>query len=525
MAQLFAGWDVSTQSTKLLVIDADSRQIIFNEAINFDADLPHYNTKDGAIQGLEEGASESDPNMWIEAMNILLKKLADSTVNQRDILVMSVSGQQHGLVSLDKDGNLSRTRSKLWNDFSTQEECDILTEKLGGLDNMVKEVSNSQRTGYTAAKIFHIYRHERDIYEKTETFFLVHNYINYYLTGGTDGGVKVMEPGDTSGTALYNIETGQWSDVVINAIDPGLKAKLAPVQPSTKSIGKISARLVEQYGLNPECRIDAGTGDNMYGAVGTGNVKEGIVTISLGTSGTAYTFLKKPFVDPTGEIAAFCDSTGHYLPLLCVSNLANGYNEILKINDIPHQEFTELVNQSPVGNNGRIVVPWYVGERTPDVPNGAPVYFGFGLSDLAQQAVVCRGVLEGHLLNLYDGFKRMPVKPSEIRLTGGISRSVAWREAIANMFNAETVAVEGEGAAMGAALHALWVYQMEQGKDITLEEVVEPYIVLDESTRVKPNPQDVAAYQTLSREFSALSARLRNHPTEDDPFRLRKELV
>ena len=102
----------------------------------------------------------------------------------------------------------------------------------------------------------------------------------------------------------------------------------------------------------------------------------------------------------------------------------------------------------------------------------------------------------------------------------------AWREAIANIFNAETVAVEGEGAAIGAALHALWAYHMEHGKDLSLEDVVEPYVKLDESTRIKPNEQDVATYQTLIKEFSALSARLRNQQTEeDDPFRLRKEFV
>jgi xylulokinase len=277
--------------------------------------------------------------------------------------------------------------------------------------------------------------------------------------------------------------------------------------------------------LNPECAIDAGAGDNMYGAVGTGNVKEGIVTISLGTSGTAFTFLKQPFVDPTGEIAGFCDSTGHYLPLLCVSNLANGYNEILKLYNLSHPDFTELVKRAPVGNNGRLIVPWYEGERTPDVPNGSPCYFGFSLNDLSKPEVVCRGVLEGHLLNLYDGFRRMPVKPSEIRLTGGISRSVAWRTAIANIFNAETVAVEGEGAAMGAALHALWVYRMEHGQKISLEEVVQPYIKLDETTRITPNANDVATYQSVIQEFSALSSRLRNYPTEADPFRLRKTLI
>ena len=523
--QLFAGWDVSTQSTKLLVINVETREIVFNAALNYDSDLSHYTTKDGAVQGLEAGASESDPQMWIEAVNLLLQRLQDSDVQQYDIAAMSVSGQQHGLVALDRAGNLSRPRSKLWNDFATQEECDILTRKLGGVDVMVAEVSNSQRTGYTAAKIFHMYRHERDLYDNTATFFLVHNYVNYYLTGGPDGGVKVMEPGDTSGSALYNIVTQSWSDAVINAIDPGLRGKLAPVKASTESIGTIALALAEQYGLNPACRIDAGAGDNMYGAVGTGNIKEGIVTISLGTSGTAYTFLKEPFVDPTGEIAGFCDSTGHYLPLLCVSNLANGYNEILNLYGISHQAFTELVKQVPVGNNGRLIVPWYVGERTPDVPNGSPTYFGFSLADLNNKAAVCRGILEGHLLNLYDGFQRMPVKPSEIRLTGGISQSVAWRETIANIFDAETVSVEGEGAALGAALHAAWVYQKEQGREMTLEEVVEPYITLDESTRVAPQAEHVATYRALMREFSALSARLRNYRTDDDPFLLRKDLL
>ena len=132
-----------------------------------------------------------------------------------------------------------------------------------------------------------------------------------------------------------------------------------------------------------------------------------------------------------------------------MSNLANGYNDILKIYGISHKEFIDIVKQSPAGNNGRIIVPWYVGERTPDVPFGTPIYFGFGLAELTQKELICRGVMEGHLLNLYDGFKRMPVKPSEIRLTGGISQSIAWREAIANIFNAETVAVQGEGRSNG----------------------------------------------------------------------------
>ena len=519
MKSLFAGLDVSTQSCKLVVIDYDAKKIVFVDSVNYDTDLPKYKTKNGVMQKQPEGVSESDPAMWIEAVNMVFTKAVKAKIPMDAIQSISVSGQQHGLVSIDKDGNLTRQRSKLWNDFSTLEECQILTKKAGGLDAMVEEVGNSQRTGYTAAKIFHMKRNEPEAFKKTATFFLVHNYINFYLTGG----VRVMEPGDTSGMALWNPKTGKWSDKVMNAIDPSLKSKLPEIKPSDESIGKISSDLVSKFGFSPDCDIDAGTGDNMYGAIGTGNVTPGIVTISLGTSGTAYTFMEKPYVDPTGEIAAFCDSTGHYLPLLCVSNLANGYNDILKIYNISHEDFNKIARKTPPGNKGKILIPWYVGERTPDVPQAAPVYFGFGLDDFTQENL-CRAVLEGHLLNLYTGFQRMPVKVKEIRLTGGLSQSPVWCQTIADIFNAETLPVKGEGAALGAALHAAYVWMKENGKKVSIAKVVEPFVILEEKRRKKPIAENVAVYKKQAEVFNALSQRVRGEQG-GDPFALRMGMM
>jgi xylulokinase len=520
MNSLYAGLDVSTQSCKLVVIDTDSNAVVFVNAVNYDDDLPQYKTLNGVTQGLPKGASESQPQMWIEAIEGVFTKLKSSRLPIEKIKCISVSGQQHGLVSLDDGGNLTRHRSKLWNDFATLEECEILTEKIGGLSAVVEEVGNSQRTGYTAAKIFHMVRNEPDLYAKSSTFFLVHNYINFYLTDG----VRVMEPGDLSGMALWNPKTGKWSRRVLDAIAPDLHQKLPPVQPSDVSIGAISKALVSRFGFSPECKIDAGCGDNMYGAVGTGNVREGIVTISLGTSGTAYCFMNQPFVDPTGEIAAFCDSTGHYLPLLCVSNLANGYDALLDQYQIDHPEFNRIVKKTLAGNEGRLLVPWYVGERTPDVPQAAPVYFGFGLSEFTKENL-CRAVLEGHILNLYDGFRRMPVAVDEIRLTGGLAKSDAWCQTIADVFEAETIPVEGEGAALGAALHAAWVWKKENGESVSLEDLTRPFVVLQEARRKKPIPQHVEAYRVQKRVFSAISARLRGAQTTDDPFALRMAMI
>ena len=520
MDGLYAGLDVSTQSTKLVVVDLGSSSVVFVDVVNYDTDLPQYRTKNGVRQDQPEGVSESDPLMWIEAVDTVFFNLKKSDVPVEQIRCISVSGQQHGLVSIDADGNLTRPVSKLWNDFSTLEECQIMTDKIGGDESMINEVGNTQRTGYTAAKIFHMVRHEPENYAKTATLFLVHNYINFYLTGG----VRAMEPGDGSGMALWHPGTRQWSKSVIEGIAADLASKLPEILPSDQSIGTISSDLSRRFGFDANCKIDAGSGDNMYGAVGTGNVEPGIVTISLGTSGTAYTMMPEPYIDPKGEIAAFCDSTGHWLPLLCVSNLANGYNEILKTGDIGHDQFNAIVSQVPAGNEGRILIPWYVGERTPDVPKASPVYFGFGLDDFTQEKL-CRAVVEGHILNLYDGFRRMPVEAREIRLTGGLSKSAVWCQTIADIFETEVVPVEGEGAAVGAALHAAWVWQKENenGSDMPLSELVAPFVIFDETRRTKPDGKNVAIHRKQKDLFTALSARIRG-VGGGDPFVLRSEM-
>jgi xylulokinase len=503
---VFAGLDVSTQSCKIVLINQEKKEILYVDSINYDKDLQEYNTQNGVNKNKGTGVSESDPLMWLKAVEKIFAKLKKNNFPMKDIKCLSVSGQQHGLVALDKDGKLARLTSKLWNDFSAQEECDLLTEKCGGLQQMISEVGNAQLTGFTAAKIFHMFRHEPKNYHRTKTFFLVHNYINWYLSGG----VIAMEPGDTSGFALWHPGKRKWSSKVIEMIDNSLQEKFPAVTSSTQTIGNISKQLVERYGFDPQCEIDAGSGDNMYGAIGTGNIREGIVTVSLGTSGTAYTFLKEPYIDPTGEIAAFCDSTGFYLPLMCVTNLANGYDAILEQHNISHGDFNSLIKKTEPGNNGRLLIPWYEGERTPNVANASPVYLGFGLDDFTP-TILSRAILEGHIQNLYAGFKRLPVQPKEIRLTGGLSQSETWCQTIADIFNTKTVPVEGEGAALGAALHAAWVWNNEHNKKKTLSEIVEPFIKFNNSLRRQPNPQARKTYDLQSNLFQTFSKILRSN--------------
>ncbi|MHA1728718.1 MAG: xylulokinase [Promethearchaeota archaeon] len=515
--ELFVGLDISTPRSKLLVINYETKKTIFLDNVNYDNDLPHYNTENGIIKNAGFGVSESNPHMWIEAIHILFSRLKKEMSDLiKYIKMISVSGQQHGLVTITADGELSRPYSKLWNDFSTGEECEILTSIIDGPENMIKEIGNTQRTGYTAPKILHMVRNESDNYKNTDIIFLVHNYINWILTGGKKTGISVMEAGDVSGSALWNPITRDWSKSVINAISPDLIEKLPPVKNSREPIGVIGDEFVNKYGFSKDCMIASGSGDNMMGAIGTGNYKEGIVTISLGTSGTAYTFMKEAYVDPDGEIACFCDATGYYLSLLCISNLSNGYETILKQYNIDHEEFNEVVKKTYPGNNGKILCPWYEGERTPDLPEAVPIYFGFELNDFTKENL-CRAVLEGHIMNLYEGFLKLPVKPVEIRLTGGISKSEIWKYTIANIFNCEVVPVLSEGVALGAALHAAWTYDKEK----TINEIADPFILIDEKLRIKPNPKLVQIYNDFKPIYLSVSKRIRGISSEN-PFKLYK---
>lgn len=523
MGDLFAGLDVSTQGCKLVVVDPDAGHPVYVARVDYDRDLPSYRTAGGIIQGLGPGVSESDPRMWIEAVERVLDAMASSGVAVVDIRCISVAGQQHGLVALASDGSLARPRCKLWNDFSTRVECDFLTESVGGAEAMIHEVGNTQRTGYTASKILHMKRHEPEAYARSAVLFLVHNFVNWYLTGGPRGGVAVMEPGDASGMALWHPGSARWSSRVVNAIDPDLSSKLPPVLPSDRTIGTVAPSLADRFGLPRDCRVDAGSGDNMYGAIGTGNVRPGIVTVSLGTSGTAYTLLEEPFIDPTGEVAAFRDSTGLHLPLVCVSNMANGYDALRQRLGISHAEFDDLVARTPPGNLGRVILPWFQGERTPDLPHAAPVFFGFGLDDFSPEALA-RAMVEGHVLNLHDGFLRLPAEPEEIRVTGGLSGSRAWCQTLADVFQAEAVPVVGEGAALGAALHAAWVWYREEGRPRALDELVEGLVLLDEEKRRRPDDRHVEANMVLRTLYRALSHNLRGDPDED-VFVLRERLL
>jgi xylulokinase len=270
--------------------------------------------------------------------------------------------------------------------------------------------------------------------------------------------------------------------------------------------------LAERYGFPADVVVSAGGGDNMMGAIGTGNVTAGVVTASFGTSGTIYAFAKKPIIDPEGEIAAFCSSTGGWLPLLCTMNVTTVTELARSLFGFDHAALDAAVASTPAGAGGLVLLPYLAGERTPNVPDGSGALVGLTQKTF-NSASLARAAMEGATMGMNYGLRRLAalgVKAKEIRVTGGGAKSSAWRQIMADVFGVPVVAmVEDEGAALGGALQAAWCVARREGRNVKISEFTGGIVEVNASTRCEPIRANVARYRELQAVQDKLSLALR----------------
>jgi xylulokinase len=336
---------------------------------------------------------------------------------------------------------------------------------------------------------------------------LPHDYLNFWLTGN-----KVMEFGDASGTALLDVKKRQWSRAVLQAIDSGLERVLPPLAASDQPAGTLQESTARELGLSEKVLVSAGGGDNMMGAIGTGNTVEGIVTASFGTSGTIYACAERPVIDREGEIAAFCDSTNRWLPLLCTMNATVATEMVRTDFKMTHEQFADEAAKAPAGSGGLMLLPYLEGERTPNVPNGTGVWFGANQKTFAAPHFA-RAAMEGVTMGMNYGLRRLRqlgVKPRQIRVTGGGAKSKLWRQIMADVFDAEVVTVKvSEGAAYGAALQAFWCWRLHRGERVKISDITGQFVHLNKAEAAHPEKADVSVYRDLQIMQDELSLALR----------------
>lgn len=497
MSDLFIGIDSGTQGTKTVIFDAASGEIIAESRATYPL-----------IEGLG-GRKEQDPERWLDAVFATIKDvLAQDGVEAQHVRGIGVSGQQHGMVALDAQDRVIRP-AKLWCDTETTAEADALTEKLGGLQRTIERIGNAIAVGYTASKILWLQQHEPHNYDKIATILLPHDYINFRLTGE-----KKAEYGDASGTAYFDIRTRRYADAVLKAIDASgnLRQALPPLIAADEPVGTLLPQVAQKLGLNAEVVVSSGGGDNMMAAIGTGNVTPGVVTASLGTSGTIYSFSEHPVVDANGELAAFCSSDGHWLPLACTMNVTVATELTRNLFGYDVAELNRRAEQAPVGAEGVLLLPYFNGERTPPLPNATATLAGLtAMNDTPEN--ICRAAMEGATFGMryaLEVLQRNGIEPDEIRLVGGGSKSALWRQVVADIFGYPVVCPkEQEAGALGAALQALWCYRRAvQGEKVALPEITEHYVALDENTRKEPNNERSAFYKALYGRYTRLNATL-----------------
>ncbi|UJF18489.1 xylulokinase [Vibrio sp. SS-MA-C1-2] len=484
---MYIGIDCGTQGSKVVICDSKTKKII---ATGYET----YPLKQSST-----GKREQNPSDWINGIKkAYFSALETSGIDPKEIKAIGVSGQQHGLVLLNSDDQVLYP-AKLWCDTETQTECDDIIQAIGGADKYIQEVGLDLQVGYTASKLLWIRKNKPDVYAKINKIMLPHDYINYWLTG-----IFCTEPGDASGTGYFNIQERNYSQHIINIIAPELDidTHFPKIISSLASLGKIRSELTKELGLNTKVIVSAGGGDNMMGAIGTGNITDGVSTVSLGTSGTIYCFSSKPFnvQDESTGIAAFCSSTDGWLPLICTMNATSATTLMLDTLNADIEQLTDAIQNSPIGANGLMVIPFFNGERVPKLPNASASILGLTSTNFTQQNLL-KATVEGVSMTLRYGIellKKSGLELNQIRLIGGGAKNPLWRQVIADITNIEVICpVEEEAAALGAAIQAMYAYNPE----INLETLCDDWVTLNESTKVKPILEHVEKYSIVYEKY------------------------
>ncbi|MCB0090035.1 MAG: xylulokinase [Caldilineaceae bacterium] len=486
----FLGIDSSTTATKALLVD-ERGHVVAVAATEYPFETP------------QPLWSEQDPALWWRgAVESIRQVLAQSGVNPTNVVSVGLTGQMHGLVLLDEHGAVLRP-AILWNDQRTGAQCDEIRQRLGKA-NLIRLTGNDALTGFTAPKILWVRDNEPEIYARVRHVLLPKDYVRYQLTGqyGAD-------KAGAAGTLLLNLQSRDWSREVLDGLEIP-SDWLPPTHEGPQVTGEISAEAAEATGLKAGTPVVGGGGDQAAQAVGVGAVQEGIVALTLGTSGVVFATVNEPFVEPEGRLHAFCHSVPNRWHLMGVMLSAAGSLRWYRDTLAPELSFDDLLAPAAhiaPGSEGLLFLPYLTGERTPHpdpLARGAFV----GLTVRHTQPHMTRAVLEGVAFGLRDSFELMKSAGlsaiEQVRVSGGGARSPLWRQILADVLNSELVTINTtEGAAYGAALLA----GVGAGHWVDVDAACRSAIQITGST--KPGA-DVAQYEKAYQAYGQLYPALKN---------------
>ena len=425
---LVAGVDSSTQSVKIVVCDLETGAVVrTGRAAHPDGTEVSASAWLAAYQeatGVQEGTGDPALLDGVEAL--------------------AVGGQQHGMVTLDENGELVRD-ALLWNDNRSARDAADLISELGGPTVWADAVGSVPVASMTVSKIRWLARAEPDNAARTAAVVLPHDWLSWQIGGRSFA--PTTDRGDASGTCYFDATSNRYRDDLVQ-LAVGHDLELPRVADPSEVIGYTPAGIA----------IAPGTGDNMAGALGLG-VAAGAAVVSVGTSGTAFTKSYQQTHEPTGTVAGFADATGEFLPLVCTLNGARNLVATSQVLGVTLAELSELALSAQPGSQGVTFVPYLEGERTPPLPDARGQLVGLTLANLTP-ANIARATIEGVLWSLAYGVEVLREQTGEISsitLTGGASQSEAVRQIAPAVFGLPVMVTDTfESVAVGAARQAAW---------------------------------------------------------------------
>ena len=435
------GLDISTTATKAVLIDPTGTVAAIGMA-------------EYGVSRPQPLWSEQGPALWWDAACTAIRQaLQAAGASGDDVAAVGLTGQMHGLVLLDAAGEVLRP-AILWNDQRTAAECDLI-RRVVGRERLIRITGNDALAGFTAPKIVWVRDHEPGTWGRIARVLLPKDYVRFRLTDGF-----AVDKADGAGTILFDLAARDWSAELLSAlqIDP---AWLPRTYEGPEITGVISSPAALATGLRAGTPVVAGGGDQAANAVGVGATGEGVVALSLGTSGVVFAATETPAFDPDGRVHAFCHAVPGRWHMMSVMLSAAGSLRWFRDALAPGVPFDDLVAAAaaiPAGSDGLLFLPYLTGERSPHpdpLARGAFV----GLTVDHDRRHMTRAVLEGVAFGLRDGLDLMVAAglapPTQIRASGGGIASLLWRQILADVLGAQIATVTTtEGAAYGAGLLA-----------------------------------------------------------------------
>ena len=515
---LYVGLDCSTQSLSAVVIAVEGarRDVVFERSLDFDREFPGYGTTNGVLPSRDPLVARSSPLLWAEALDRLMAIVArESGLDLSAIAAIAGSAQQHGSVYLDEtagatlagldatrplveqiSGMFTRPGAPIWMDASTGPECQAITARVGGAAALARLTGSAAAARFTGPQIRKFAAENPAAYARTAKIHLVSSYLASLLAGRH----APVEPGDAAGMNLMDLRTRAWSPPALDATAPGLAAKLPPIVPSGTVVGPLAPYWTRRYGL-PAARVVTFSGDNPCSLIGTGLVRAGRVGISLGTSDTLFGPLAEPSFDPEGSGHVFGAPAGDYMSLVCCRNGSLARERVRAEYRLDWEGFARALRDTPPGNGGALLLPWFEPEVTPAV--SVPGVRRERL-DPADGPANVRALVEAQMLALALHSRWTGTRVSALHATGGAAVNRALLQVMADVFDADVYQMRvGNSACLGAALVAHHADQVALGRSPSWDEVVTGFAEPVAATRVRPVPAHAAVYREMAVRYAA----------------------